>query len=54
VEYVINEREELTGLGNVDDGSAHQRTEDTAVGDSKGTTGHILDSQLVIASLING
>ncbi|KAG9912380.1 putative dihydrolipoamide succinyltransferase, partial [Aureobasidium melanogenum] len=40
------------GLGQVDDGSTVERTEDTTVGDGEGTTGHILNGELVVTSLL--
>lgn len=40
------------GLGKVDDGSTHQTTKDTAVGDGEGTTSHVLNGKLVVARLL--
>lgn len=39
-------------LGQVDDGGSHQRAKDTAVADSKCAASHILNSELVVASLV--
>lgn len=38
-------------LRQVDDGGSHERAKDTAVADCEGTTGHILNCELSIASL---
>lgn len=38
-------------LGQVDDGGSHQRAKDTAVADSKCAASHILNGELVVASL---
>jgi hypothetical protein len=43
-----------SSLGKVDDWSAHQRTEDSSVAYGEGTTGHILNGKLVVASLGSG
>lgn len=38
-------------LGEVDDGSTHERAENTTVADCEGTASHVLDGQFVITSL---
>ena len=40
-------------LREINDRRAVQRTEDTAVGDGEGTTGHVFDSQFTIPCLKN-
>lgn len=40
-----------SGLWKVDDWGSHQGAEDTAVGDSEGSSGHILNGELVITGL---
>lgn len=42
------------GLREVDNGGAHEGTEDAAVADGEGATGHILDGKLVVTSLGQG
>jgi hypothetical protein len=39
------------GLGQVDDGSAHEGAEDAAVGDGEGAAGHVFDGELVVTGL---
>lgn len=39
------------GLGQVDDGRAHQGAEDTAVADGKGTASHVFQRKLAVACL---
>lgn len=38
-------------LGQVDDRGAHEGAENAAVGDGEGAAGHVLDGELVVASL---
>lgn len=38
-------------LGKVDDRGSEERTEDTAVGDSEGSSGHVLHGELSVTSL---
>jgi len=40
-----------SSLGQVDDWSPHQRTEDTTIADGEGATGHILNGELAVTSL---
>lgn len=42
---------EDSGLGQVDDGRAHEGAEDAAVRDGEGAAGHVLDGELVVAGL---
>ena len=42
------------GLGQVDDGGAHEGAEDAAVGDGEGAAGHVFDGELVVAGLEKG
>ena len=42
------------GLGQVDDGGAHEGAEDAAVGDGEGAAGHVFDGELVVAGLERG
>jgi hypothetical protein len=39
-------------LRKVNNWSAHERTENTSVGDGKGSTSHILNGELVVTSLL--
>jgi hypothetical protein len=39
------------GLGQVDDGSAHEGTKDAAVGDGEGAAGHVFNGELVVTGL---
>jgi hypothetical protein len=41
-----------SGLREVNDRSTHQTAEDPAVGDGEGTTGHVLNGELVVARLL--
>lgn len=41
-------------LGKVDDGGAHEGTEDTTVADGEGAASHVLNSELAVASLLKG
>jgi hypothetical protein len=40
-------------LGQVDDRCTHERTENSAVADSEGSTSHVLDGELIVASLLS-
>lgn len=40
------------GLGQVDDGSAHEGAKDAAVADGEGAAGHVFDGELVVAGLL--
>lgn len=42
---------ENSGLWKIDNRGTHERTEDTAVTDREGAAGHVLDCELVVASL---
>lgn len=44
-------KSEDRGLGEVDDGCAHERAENTPVADGEGTASHILERELSIACL---
>lgn len=39
------------GLGQVDDGRAHERAEDTSVADGESTASHVLERELAVACL---
>ena len=42
------------GLGEVDDGSAHERAKDAAVADGEGAAGHVFDGEFVVTCLEGG
>lgn len=39
------------GLGQVDDGGAHEGAEDATVGDGEGAASHVFDGELVVTGL---